>query len=79
MNPDAREERFPARDRVRADHGVRGRELEVLVQRTAAGAHDGVVACFAGGLEDGLRAGRGEGFHVAAEGGGHAVVAARDP
>lgn len=75
VDPHACEERLPARDGVRADHGVRGGELEVFVQGTAARAHDGVVACFTGGFEDRLGAGGGEGFHVGAEGGRHAVVA----
>lgn len=73
----AREERFPACDWVRPDHGVHGCELEVFVQRRAAGGHDFVATSFTSGFEDWLGTGGCEGLHIGAEGGGHAVVAVR--
>lgn len=76
VDADAGEQRLPTCDWVRSDHGMDGSELEVFVQRRASGRHDLVAAGLAGGFEDWLRAGGGEGLHVGAEGGGHAVVAA---
>lgn len=68
------EERLPPGDGVRSHNRMYGRELEVFVQRGASRGHDFVVSGFAGGFEDWLGAGRGEGFHVFLEGGGHPVV-----
>lgn len=58
MQPDAGEQRFPARDGVRADHRVRGLELVADVQRRPARRHDVVAAGLARGLEDRLCARR---------------------
>lgn len=58
----AREQRLPPGDGVRADHGVRRRKLVVLVEGRPAGRRDVVPAGLAGGLEDGLRARRGQGL-----------------
>ena len=56
MQTYGREQTSPARHWTCPDHGVRGAEVEVDVGRAAAGCHDGVGACGAGGGEDGLGA-----------------------
>ena len=74
MQTDSGEQGFPPGDWMSPHDRVHGGELVVFVERRASRCHDIVFPSFACGLEDWLRAGCREGFHVRAEGGRHAVL-----
>ena len=75
VEANAREDRLPARDRVRPHYRVGRGEFKILVQRRSARRHHLIPSRRARRFEYGLRARRSQRLHVRPERRGHPVVA----